>query len=134
VQALPRSQDQTFIRGPRGQLGHSGAIIANGVPFRQDRSIVALDQHESAEVYVEHVSGRMSTVILQRVLGALKKRDQPGGERHGLRVVRDLGEFAHGFTGVEKNDKQRSHDSAPVLIVLAHQVRESYSHGHDLPP
>jgi len=76
----------------------------------------------------------MSTAILQRILGTLKKRDQPNGERHGLRVARGLGEFAHGFAGVEKNNEQRSHDGAPVFIVLAHQVRESYGHGHDLPP
>jgi len=76
----------------------------------------------------------MSTPILQRILGMLKKRDQPGAQGRRLRVGRDLGKFAHGFVGVEKNDEQRSRDDAPVLIVLAHQVRESYGHGHDLPP
>lgn len=131
MEALPRSQDETSVRGPRGKPERPGAIIANGVPLHQDRSIVALDQHKGAEVHVEHITERMSTVPLERISGTLKKYHEPGGERHGVYAAGDLGEFVHGPGSVEKNDEERSHDDTPVVIVFPYQVRESYGHGHD---
>jgi len=103
----------------------------NGVPLEQARMIVAQDQHESVEVHIEHVASGLLAVLLERFSGTLQEHDQPGWERDGLYALRDLDEFVHGLLGVEKNNEQWSRDGPLVLVVIAHQIRESYGRGHD---
>lgn len=82
--------------------------------------IVAQDQHESVEVYIEHVVSGMPTIFFERFSGTLQEHDQPGGERDGLYAPRDLDEFAHSFPGVEKNNEQWPRDGPLILVILAH--------------
>lgn len=130
VQIPFRAETHRLTGFPGGQVEHSGTVIAQRVPFSQDREIVTENQHLGVERQIEGIAVRILAVSSQRIFTVRLEYQQPDGKGN-VDPSDERRKLLHALSRGQKDDVEWTRDVALIFLNLTRQLAEASHRGQD---